>query len=438
MEKFFEPIRRLQKRWRGDDPFDYAEVQLTIPVEDFLFYRWDWEDLCEFASGAGSVLRKIIWIEDNTCFAFGDLDDLPESFHNYTRCPLFARTMATSCCYWEPMLTIFQNDDSALSTGACSVFWRALRTSNKVKLCIENNEGHLSRGPGNLSSGPDLSQFLRGSPSLQFLQFSGAHFKEDDCYALATVQRTDLNVEFLQCKLEPQGAQDIFIDWFQKNQIVTKLEDCCVESSFLSALSGNNSVKRLSFIQKGEFVEEHMRSLARALPGNRGIEDLALKYFFGETASLLFPSIAMHPRIKCLHISSYYYLPCIAAKLKTTMLNAILQMLHLNTVLHTIYLPPTFTDEEVYQNSILPRLEMNRSCFEVQRQAMKRADPSIRPQLLGRALHKVRYNPNLFFRFLLENVPAFVRTDEEEEDVSVAPLEHDPIIVSGQKRKAQS
>jgi hypothetical protein len=121
------------------------------------------------------------------------------------------------------------------------------------------------------------------------------------------------------------------------------------------------------------------------------------------------------------------------------MLNAILRMLHLNTVVRIISLPSPFTREAVYQNFILPRLEMNRRCFEVQRQAMKRADPSIRPQLLGRALHKVRYNPNLFFRFLLENVPAFVRTDEEEEDISAAPiaLEHDRIIVSGQKRKTQ-
>jgi hypothetical protein len=113
-------------------------------------------------------------------------------------------------------------------------------------------------------------------------------------------------------------------------------------------------------------------------------------------------------------------------------MNPILQMLHLNTVVHTINLPNAFANEEAYQNSILPRLEMNRSCFEVQRLFVKRADPSIRPQLLGRALHKVRYNPNLVFQFLSENVPAFVRT-EEEEDVSVAPLDHDPIIVSGQK-----
>jgi hypothetical protein len=213
-----------------------------------------------------------------------------------------------------------------------------------------------------------------------------------------------------------------------------------MESSFLTALSGNGSVKSLCFVQSAEFGEEHMRSLARALPGNMGIEDLSLKYF-DDTSSLLFPSISMHPRIKCLSVTTrHLYRPSIfSAESNTTTMNAILQMLHLNTVIHTINLPDTFAHEAVYQNFILPRLEMNRNCFEVQRQAVKRADPSIRPRLLRRALHKVRYNPNLLFQFLLENVPAFVRTDEEEEEIiSVAPLEHNPVIVSGPKRKAQS
>jgi hypothetical protein len=79
--------------------------------------------------------------------------------------------------------------------------------------------------------------------------------------------------------------------------------------------------------------------------------------------------------------------------------------------------------EEVYQNSILPRLEMNRNCFEVQRRALKRADPSIRSQLLGRALHVVRYNPNLTSQFLSENIPAFVQTEEEEH--AAVPLQNE-------------
>jgi hypothetical protein len=117
------------------------------------------------------------------------------------------------------------------------------------------------------------------------------------------------------------------------------------------------------------------------------------------------------------------------------MMKAIVQMLHLNTVIQSIELPDAMSYEEVFRNSILPRLEMNRTCFEVQRQAVKRADLSVRPQLLGRALHVVRYNPNLPFQFLSENVSAFVRIEEED---SAIPLENDPAIVSGQKRKEPS
>jgi hypothetical protein len=120
------------------------------------------------------------------------------------------------------------------------------------------------------------------------------------------------------------------------------------------------------------------------------------------------------------------------------MMDAILQMLQLNTVVQTIELPGEIRLEAVYQNFILPRLEMNRTCFEVQRQAVKRADPSIRPQLLGQALHAVRFNPELVFLFLSENVPAFVRTEGEELGDSAIPLQSEPAIVSGQKRRAPS
>jgi hypothetical protein len=112
-------------------------------------------------------------------------------------------------------------------------------------------------------------------------------------------------------------------------------------------------------------------------------------------------------------------------------MQAILEMLRHNTVVQTIDLADAYTDVEVYLNAILPRLDMNRSYFEV----LKRADLSIRPQLLGRALHIVHYNPNLVFQFRSENVPAFVRREEEEE-ASAIPLQNNCAIVSGNKRKA--
>jgi hypothetical protein len=71
------------------------------------------------------------------------------------------------------------------------------------------------------------------------------------------------------------------------------------------------------------------------------------------------------------------------------------------------HLSDDLKDGEIYETSIVPRLEMNRSRFEEQRQALKQADPSIRSQLLGKALYVVRCDPDLAFRFLSENVPAF-------------------------------
>ena len=154
-----------------------------------------------------------------------------------------------------------------------------------------------------------------------------------------------------------------------------------------------------------------------------------------ERWSLLFRSLWTHPRIHTVNIfyggivTQYHHgsLASLSARSKAGRMHDVLQMLQYNTVVQEIDLSEDLKDEEIYENSIVPRLEMNRSRFEEQRQALKRADPSIRSRVLGKALYVVRYNPDLFFQFLSENVPAFVRSDE-----------YDPIILSGQKRKAQA
>jgi hypothetical protein len=155
-----------------------------------------------------------------------------------------------------------------------------------------------------------------------------------------------------------------------------------------------------------------------------------------ETWNLLFRSLWTHPRIECVRLDHYLFRSLVnaperdryrlSAESKADRMHAVLQMVRSNTVVQEIDLPDEVNDEELYQNHILPRLEMNRSGFEEQRRVLGRADPSVRGQLLGRALHVVRYNPDLLFRFLSENVPAFVRSDEDA-----------PIILSGQKRKVQ-
>jgi hypothetical protein len=237
----FTPSQRRQERWENndgndvDDPFDYAEFQLTVPVEEFLIYRWDLEDLFAFVYCDGDALRTILWITKDSFLAFDNDFQMIEDFQDYGYA-LMLHAYSTTTSGQEQMLTIFQDADSALSSGAYSVFWHAIMTSNSAKMRIVNEGSHLP-------SGPVLSQFLRWSPSLQVLEFHGVLFKEEHCYALATVQRTDLELKLSECTLEPQDAQDMFIEWFQRNPIVTKLDSCCMERSLTAALSKNNSDK---------------------------------------------------------------------------------------------------------------------------------------------------------------------------------------------------
>jgi hypothetical protein len=332
------------------------------------------------------------------------------------------------------------NNSEYLPSAVYSIMWRAMATSKSVELRLSSFFGH------GMSSGPVLSQFLVESTELRVLEFSGLFFEKEHCRALTTLQRTDLEVEFTNCNLEPEDAEDTFVEWFRRNQVVTELFWCAMRSSILSALIGvNSSVKKLSFNGFDQFGEEHIRSLAQALPSNQGIVKLDLNnvVMSDETWGILFRAMSTHPQIKDLSLSYAGRAPTLSAESKTNRMLAILQMLQHNTVVCTIELANCFIDEEIYWNTIHSRLEMNWSCFEVQRQALHRADHSIRAKLLGRALHVVRFNPNLLFQFLSENVPAFVRSEEDDpiiipvNDPIVIPV-NDPIIISGQKRKAQS
>jgi hypothetical protein len=68
MEHFFTPARRRQDWWESHPqrhlhenapPREYNEVQLAVPLEEFLSYRWDWKDLCAFA--LCDSVHKTIW-----------------------------------------------------------------------------------------------------------------------------------------------------------------------------------------------------------------------------------------------------------------------------------------------------------------------------------------------------------------------------------------
>jgi hypothetical protein len=64
MEQFFAPIQRIQDQLR---PFAYKEVELAVPVEEFLNHRWDWKDMRVFLmDGTIITIPKIAWITEDS------------------------------------------------------------------------------------------------------------------------------------------------------------------------------------------------------------------------------------------------------------------------------------------------------------------------------------------------------------------------------------
>jgi hypothetical protein len=273
MEKFFTSTRRYQDlveydRDVDDGPFEYTEVELTIPVEEFLVHFMDWKGLWDFLTGG---VPRILWITQN---AFLVVKENGNVFHFHDDAPgrfIEANFRGTS---GQEQTLILTSDNRSI--GEADVFWRAISTSKSIQVKIQDYQYEYS--PVGLPSGPLLSEFLRENLSLQHLEFNSFLFNEEHCRALATLQRTDLKIKFKKCNLDPQGAEDTFIEWFRHNEVVTELNCCYVDSSILCALSGNNYVKTLTLRRYSrDYVnEEEIRSLAQALPGNVGIEHLTL------------------------------------------------------------------------------------------------------------------------------------------------------------------
>jgi hypothetical protein len=421
MERFFTPPRRLQDSMISNEgePRGYTEVHLAVPIQVFLNDRWGWSDLQAFASSNESGMGKIIWITA-TLFVWVEEENTGTKFDHLEPWALQRATFTSTSGETHHLILAKVRITVTLTAEVSSTFWHAVTTSKCAKLKLENK---LSASL--LCSGPTLLQ-ISETTLLRELVFKNFAFQEADYHALASLKKTGLDISFEGCAFDAEDDEGICTEWLRNSQLVTKLDSCKMENSILySALNGNSSVKSLSMdATRGEFV---MSDLAQVLPRNLGIETLrVILNPRDNTWSHILRSLWAHPRIQSV---SLCFEPGLSILNQMGMMIAVLELAERNKGVYTIDLPDhakdeeIYKDEEFYQNSILPRLEMNRT-FEDQRQALIRADPAIRGKLLGRALHVVRNIPDVMFRFLSENVPEIVRSDEDG-----------PIITTGQKRK---
>jgi hypothetical protein len=185
MEQFCSPSRRYQDILDVDD-YDWTEVQLAVPVEDFLAYRWVWEDLQAFLTG--DIKPKLLWITENAFLLVEESGDMYRfAGQSYMAANIEETAGMTYPNAREHALTLVQIYQSDHLIAELGVFWRAVATSNSVELAIVDDLNMSDMGGLHglgLPSGPLLSQFLRDSPLLRVLDFDGLLFMEEHCRAL--------------------------------------------------------------------------------------------------------------------------------------------------------------------------------------------------------------------------------------------------------------
>jgi hypothetical protein len=229
---------------------------------------------------------------------------------------------------------------------------------------------------------------------------------EDQCLALETMSRLDVELNFRHCILT-DGAAGAFVECLQSSRGAVKLQNCNIDSLILaSALTGDSRVTRLkqhSLLRN----DADMAVLRTALANNRSMVDLDLSgrcSISDENWSILCESLKAHPTLTTLNLLSEA--SDLSDEQKAHRTRAVAEMMKENTVLHTIHFNRGERNHQIYAESILPYLESN--LYRPRVLGIKKADIALRRPLLGRALQmeSVRNDSNLLWMFLSGNPDA--------------------------------
>jgi hypothetical protein len=296
-------------------------------------------------------------------------------------------------------------------------------------------------------SGAALSLFFQERPScLRDVLLWNLALDADQCLALATMSRLDVELDMFDCSLADDAA-GAFVECLHSDRGPIKLKQCDIDTQIIaSALTGNSRVTSL----KPDYLSTHDAETAvlfSALANNRGLEELDFYCcsINNDNWSILCESLKAHPILTSLDLRltmpvSSGIRNVLRDEQKSHRTRVLADMMKVNTILLTILLSDNEHDDQIYTEEISPYLETN--LYRPRVLAVKKTHVrEFREKVLGRALDCVKSNPNLVWMFLSQNVDAFVRSEEEEEGNSEVPVAvaavTAPVVVevAGSKRK---
>jgi hypothetical protein len=392
MESLFSPTTRyrdlLNERAPNHVtlPENFREVELSVSLEELKLSRHaTWDAFVEFVRG-----DKVVWMAPGVFISV--------SCSRYHHNKLYPQLLHLAQLQTSAKLSVFAScAQQAVET--CDFVVHLLAASeHPIVACWGTRQILPVSGSGLLDLATKTSHARLRELSLRYLILDESH-----CRTLATASHDNLQVGLFNCSFADAGTNTV-LHSLQHDQGPTELFQCWIDAgSLASALGRNRGLKRLTMNQ--DLVESEMLAIGQALATNQGLEHLSLcgQSISDNNWNTMCNSLRTHLKLKSLdlfHTQDVLW----TEKKRATRIRAVAAMLLSNTVLEKIYFSPSEVDEQLFKDVISPRLEMNRSLFESQRQAVQLVPCSQRPKLLGRALYAVRYNPNLVWMFLSENI----------------------------------
>jgi hypothetical protein len=389
MEGLFSPCTRLhdmfESQGRSAPPETLQELNLDVSTEDFLSAEraFTYVDLHAVQGNEDTV----VWLTPHAFVA----RVCPFCFDWNYKCSFDADGR---------IIVAFANSSEHLSE-ICDVLLRLVAASAVYSVALNN------RSPSDSVSinAPTLSYLMEQCPSLKVLTLEHLEMDENHCRVLGSYSRPDLEIELKCCAITGSGAITL-AEVLGRNRGPTVLDGCDIDYSIhADGLRGNSRLKSFRQDFSDDFdLNRQVLAIANALRENRGLVELTL--FFGfhandETWGAICDSLKTHPTLEVLDLLGREP-PPISPDVTTSRIQALVDMMKVNTSISTIHVKTCYSETEMYRESVIPYLETN--LFRPRLLAIQKTLPiAYRAKVLGRALLSVRTHPNRFWMLLSGN-----------------------------------
>jgi hypothetical protein len=245
--------------------------------------------------------------------------------------------------------------------------------------------------------------------SLKELSFYDLEMEESHCRVLGGFSRPGLDTGMSNCKLTAAGTSAL-VEVLGRNQGPNGLVHCDMDNVVLAnGLRGNSRLEvwKPHLPDNCDDGNQEVLAIAGALQENKGLFILNLMHDFtmnDESWDAVCDSLKTHPTLEVLFLleSNQLVQAPLAPAVITSRIQAVVDMLKINTSIHTMHLRDHYKEHELFRQSVIPYLETNR--LRPRLVAIQQTRPiPYRAKVLGRALLAARTDANSFWMLLSGN-----------------------------------